>query len=124
MKDDHSRGTVLVIAVLVAAPALASQVRIGAIELLDEWSDSGVAGSPLDHPMAVAASPTGTILVADSNSRIISYGEDGAPRSHWQLPAGSRPVGLVGRADGTVLVADYTGDRVLVLGGDGRILEI
>jgi len=115
------------LSIWIAAGALAgsggalAQVRLGSLQLQLQWRETGVAGSPLQHPMGIAVSGS-RVLVADSgNSRIVVYDLDGAPLAVWPLPDNAAPVGLAIRPDGTALVTDYTGDRILVLGPDGAL---
>ena len=93
--------------------------------LLDaEWGGEGSEPGQLDHPSGVAVGPGGDVYVADSgNARVQVFTRDGEVRAVWPLPDGSRPVAVAPRVDGSTLVADFTGDQVLVLDAGGRITE-
>ena len=105
------------------AAGLPEQVLVGGLELEAEWSATGVPGSPLDHPMGIAVDSRGRVLVADGSARIVVYDAGGTPIARWGLPQGTRPVGLASRPDGSLLVTDYTGDRVLVLDAAGMVID-
>ncbi len=115
---------VIVAGVLTGAVGTLGQVLVGTLELEAEWTEAGPEGSSLDHPMGIAVSMSGRVMVADGASRIVVYDADGTPIDQWALPEGTRPVGLAERLDGTILVTDYTGDRLLLLDRDGKLLEV
>lgn len=105
------------------AGGASAQVLVGGLELEAEWTATGVAGSALDHPMGIAVDSRDRVLVADGSPRIVVYNGDGTPLDTWSLPPGTRPVGLAARPDGSLLVTDYTGDRVLVLDAAGVVVD-
>jgi len=108
-------------ALLTSGGAL-GQVLVGSLDLEAEWSATGVAGGALDHPMGITVTAAGMVLVADGTAQIVVYSADGEPLDQWPLPRGTRPVGLAERADGSIVVTDYTGDRLLVLSDGGELL--
>lgn len=107
---------------LTSLGSVGGQHLVGTLELEAEWTAGGPDGEVLDHPMGIAVSASGRVLVADGTSNIFVYDADGTPIDRWPLPEGTRPVGLAERSDGAVLVTDYTGDRLLLLGDDGAML--
>jgi len=98
------------------------QVLIGSLRLEAQWSTTGMPSGTLDHPMGIAVTASGRVLVADGTAQIVVYTADGTPLDRWPLPGGTRPVGLAERHDGSIVVTDYTGDRLLVLSDAGELL--
>lgn len=116
-------GIAAVAAALLTANGAVAHAPSHVLEFEREWS--GHQGSRLDHPMGIAITPSGAILVADSgNARLVAYDSNGVELKVWPLPAGSRPVGLAVWPDGRVLVADFTGDRLLLLSARGDLIDI
>jgi len=113
---------VALVGALLDSGAASGQVLLGSLELEAEWSATGLRGDSLDHPMGIAVTASGNVLVADGTAQIVVYADDGTPLDQWPLPHGTRPVGLVERPDGSIVVTDYTGDRLLLLGDDGDLL--
>lgn len=110
-------------AALLTANGAGAYAPSQVLELEREWS--GPQESQLDHPMGIAITPSGRILVADSgNARLVAYDSNGVELDVWQLSAGSRPVGLAVWPDGRVLVADFTGDRLLLLSARGDLIDV
>ncbi len=108
-------------ALLTSGGAL-GQVRVGSLDLEAEWSATNLQGGELDHPMGITVTGSGKVLVADGTAQIVVYSADGVTLEQWPLPHGTRPVGLVERSDGSIVVTDYTGDRLLVLSSSGELL--
>ena len=108
--------------VLTGPASVRGQELVGSLELEAEWTASGPNGEVLDHPMGIVVIASGKVLVADGTSNIFVYDADGTPIDRWPLPEGARPVGLAERSDGSVLVTDFTGDRLLLLSDDGVML--
>jgi len=108
---------------LVGHPTSAEEpAPSGRLVFETEWGAPGSDPGQLDHPMGIAVGPGDRVYVADGgNERIQVFSPDGDLLAVWNLPAGSRPTGLLARADGSLLVADYTGDRILVLDSAGTV---
>jgi DNA-binding beta-propeller fold protein YncE len=118
---------------LVVADTGSRRVVTGSMGSGDPWTTFGrasVSGSagPGDFvaPVAVLVDAHRRILVADPGlSRLVRV--DDTSGSGWTeitLPAGSRPYGLAHGPDGTVLVTDQAGARVLALADDDTVSVI
>lgn len=85
-----------------------------------DWgaSDGDRDTAALQHPLGVAAGPTGALHIADAFNGMIRVWEGSALRT---LPAGglSEPGGLALLADGRLVVADTNNHRVVLVGPDG-----
>lgn len=113
---------VALVGTLLGMAGTPGQVLLGSLDLEAEWSATDLHGDALDHPMGIVVTAAGKVLVADGTAQIVVYSTDGTPLDQWPLPHGTRPVGLVERADGSIVVTDYTGDRLLVLSNSGELL--
>ncbi len=102
-------------------------------EVLRQFGMPGEAKGSLEHPNGIAADAVGRLFVSDSNNnRIQAFEPDG--RVLWTLGERSAelqsetdaplalPRGLALQVDGTLLVADPIGQRLVKIGQDGRMI--
>ena len=114
----------LVIAGWGAAACRLPPNETGRLIFETQWGGRGDGPGQCFNPSGIAVGPGGLVYVADSgNARLQVFTPDGEHFATWPVPATSRPTGLAVRADGTTLVADFTGDQVLVLGADCAVME-
>ena len=131
-KVTASKGRSTTFVFVLAALAFSAWVLTGCVSSDDygrlifetEWGGRGERPGQFFDPSGIDVGPDGRVYVADSgNARLQVFTPDGEHLATWPLPNSSRPTGLVVRADGVTLVADFTGDRILVLGADGTIQD-
>lgn len=110
---------------LVAVTALAVFVFYmpgpsGRCRAVRRWAVSAPAGTALSHPMALAWSRGALYVAAAERGAVERYDPDGTRLSVWT--GLGRPV-AVALTDSLVYVADFLGDRIIVLASDGHFLR-
>jgi DNA-binding beta-propeller fold protein YncE len=96
-------------------------------------SDNGVVGvfggqglgpGEFSYPRGITAAADGTIFVVDKSARIQRFNVEGGFETSWRTPEkqAGKPIGMTVHRDGRLFVADTHYHRVLIYGGDGRLV--